>query len=83
MGKNTSVALGDHFESFVGELVESGRYKSVSEAVRAGLRMLEEHEDRARALRLALAEGESSGPDQKLDMRAIVRSARAKSRSDA
>lgn len=83
MGKNTSVALGDHFESFVGGLIESGRYASVSEAVRAGLRMLEEHEDRAAILRQALVEAESSGADEPLDMQAILRRARIKSGSDA
>lgn len=40
----TSIALGTHYEKFVKELVEEGRYNNVSEVVRAGLRMLEDHE---------------------------------------
>lgn len=39
-----SIALGTHYEKFVKELVDEGRYNNVSEVVRAGLRMLEDHE---------------------------------------
>ncbi|KNY13062.1 CopG family transcriptional regulator [Shinella sp. SUS2] len=39
-----SIALGAHYEKFVKELVDEGRYNNVSEVVRAGLRMLEDHE---------------------------------------
>lgn len=40
----TSVALSSHFETFVRNQVESGRYNNVSEVVRAGLRLLEDLE---------------------------------------
>ena len=39
-----NVALGNHFEEFVQKQLESGRYSNASEVVRAGLRMLEDHE---------------------------------------
>jgi len=59
MGKNTSISLGAHFESFVDERVSSGRFASASDAVRAGLRLLEREETKLDVLRKTLAVGES------------------------
>lgn len=61
MRKNTSVTLGSHFEQFIDRQIADGRFGTVSEVIRAGLRILEEREARLEALRLALKEGESSG----------------------
>ncbi|NES00233.1 MAG: type II toxin-antitoxin system ParD family antitoxin [Symploca sp. SIO1B1] len=61
MQKNTSVTLGTHFEQFVAQQVEQGRYGSVSETIRAGLRLLEAEELKLAALRQALTVGEASG----------------------
>jgi antitoxin ParD1/3/4 len=73
MGKNTSISLGDHFESFVESSISKGRFHSVSEVIRAGLRLLEEEENRLVLLRHAIREGMESGravdfdPKQKLN----------------
>lgn len=53
-----SVALGDHFEKFVADQVARGRYNNESEVVRAGLRLLEEHELKLKELRALIDEGD-------------------------
>ena len=60
MSKNTSITLGKHFDAFVTEQLENGRYASTSEIVRAGLRLLEEEETKLSTLRKLLEEGEAS-----------------------
>jgi antitoxin ParD1/3/4 len=72
MPQNTSVSLSDHFASFISAQVESGRYGSASDVVRAGLRLLEEHEAKVRALQDALAAGEKSGEPQHFDFDAFI-----------
>jgi antitoxin ParD1/3/4 len=62
----TSVALSPHFEAFIRQQVESGRFNNASEVVRAGLRLLEKREAeqaaKLQALREAIAVGLASGP---------------------
>lgn len=72
MRRNTSITLGEHFAHFVDAEIHSGRYASASEVVRAGLRLLEEHETRLRALREALIGGETSGPAVAFDFDALL-----------
>ncbi len=60
MARNTSVTLGEHFDDFVHEKINAGRFQSVSEVVRAGLRKLEEDEIKLQALRDKLQAGEDS-----------------------
>jgi antitoxin ParD1/3/4 len=78
MAKNTSIVLGEHFDRFIANQMSAGRYGSASEVVRQGLRLLEEHEHKLAALRLALVEGEKSGKSTPLIIEQIVSKARRK-----
>jgi antitoxin ParD1/3/4 len=77
MARNTSVTIGDHFASFISDQVQAGRYGSTSDVVRAGLRLLEEHEVRVKALEAALIEGEESGEPRSFDFDAFKARKRA------
>ena len=59
--KNTSISLGNYFDQFVQTQVSVGRYKNVSEVIRAGLSLLENEESKVIALRNAIQEGIDSG----------------------
>lgn len=72
MAKNTSIILGDHFDSFVADQLETGRYSAASEVIREGLRLLEEREQRMEGLRLAIKQGLESGFDHPLDFDAYL-----------
>lgn len=61
MRKNRSIVLGEHFEEFVKHGVGDGRYRNISEVVRAGLRLLEEEEQKFYALKNAIQDGIDSG----------------------
>lgn len=72
MSKNTSIALGEHFQDFVRGQVAGGRYGSASEVVRAGLRLLEERDAKLLALRAAIQAGIDSGPAEAFDFDAFM-----------
>ncbi|MCB9179656.1 MAG: type II toxin-antitoxin system ParD family antitoxin [Flavobacteriales bacterium] len=61
MSKNTSILLGDHFEEFVTRQVKSGKFTSVSEVIRAALRLFEVEETKKESLIKELKKGERSG----------------------
>ena len=61
VAKNTSVSLGEHFTAFAQDQVASGRYSSMSDVLRAGLRLLEDEELKVETLRSAIEEGLASG----------------------
>lgn len=67
--KNTSISLGTYFEQFVSSQISSGRYKNVSEVIRAGLRLLEDEENRAMALKAAIQQGLDSPLVEAFDLR--------------
>ncbi|MDT4291354.1 type II toxin-antitoxin system ParD family antitoxin [Methylomonas sp. MO1] len=76
MARNTSVTLGDHFDNFVQEKIQQGRFLSVSEAVRAGLRKLEEEELKLQTLKAKLQAGEDSPLQEDFDEEQFLASMR-------
>jgi len=58
MSKNTSITLGEHFDNFINQKVDEGRFTSASEVVRAALRMFEDNEQKTSTLPLLLEEGQ-------------------------
>ncbi len=78
MARNTSVSLGDHFTTFIDTQVQAGRYGSASDVVRAGLRLLQEHEAKVKALQDALIAGEQSGEPRPFDGEAFLSRMHAK-----
>lgn len=61
MAKNTSILLGDYFDNFIQNQVQSGRFSSASEVVRAALRLYEQEENQKVELIKELKKGEKSG----------------------
>lgn len=60
MGKNTSISIGEHFETFIQNEITTGRFNSASEVIRTALRLLESEENKLNELRHALDLGENS-----------------------
>lgn len=52
-----SADLGKQLEGYVQRLVESGRYGSKSEVIRAGIRLIQHRETRLAALDASIARG--------------------------
>ncbi|MDI1255432.1 MAG: type II toxin-antitoxin system ParD family antitoxin [Flavobacterium sp.] len=82
MGKNTSISLGNHFESFIEYSLSKGRFQNASEIVRAGLRLLEEEENKIVVLRNAIQEGIDSGLVQNFDPKKHLEELKAKRKAN-
>ena len=63
--KTRNVSLPPHQAAFVDAMVKGGRFRTASEVVREGLRLLEEHENRRR-LETWLHEGLKLGEEAQL-----------------
>ncbi len=61
MAKNTSILLGDYFDAFIRQQIQSGKFTSASEVIRAALRMFEHEEAKKAELVKELKKGEESG----------------------
>jgi antitoxin ParD1/3/4 len=82
MSKNTSITLGNHFDDFVQSRISAGRYKNASEVIRAGLRLLEEEENKVVALKQAIQEGIDSGIVEDFDPEQFLQNLKAQRSSD-
>lgn len=80
--KNTSVSLGNYFDNFVTNQVSLGRYKNVSEVIRAGLRLLEDEESKAIALRNAIQKGIESPRIENFNFDENLKQLKAKKRKN-
>jgi len=78
MPRNTSVMPGDNFNNFIARAVESGRYASTSDVLRAGLRILEQEEQRLDRLRAEIIKGEESGFTEDFDFDDVLLEMNAK-----
>ena len=71
-----NVSLTEELEQFVRDLVDSGRYRSASEVVRAGLRLLQDQETlravKLEELRKEVQKGLDSGSAGELDVEDII-----------
>lgn len=67
MAPQVLIKLDDRAAGLIDRVIAEGRYVSVGEVIRAGLRLLDEHEGRMRALRAALVSGEASGTGEVFD----------------
>jgi antitoxin ParD1/3/4 len=82
MAKNTSILLGDYFDKFISRQIQSGRYSSASEVVRAALRLFEQEEKQRAGLITELKKGEESGFVQNFDREDFIRNLHAKHVTD-
>lgn len=83
MARNTSVILGEHFDDFIKSEIDSGRYKSISEIIRSGLRLLEDEKHKIHLINEALIVGEMSGEAIDFDNEKFKRKMRRKLRENA
>jgi antitoxin ParD1/3/4 len=81
MSKTTPISLGSYFERFIQRSVNEGRYGDISEVIRAALRLLEEEERKASALRMAVDEGLNSGFAKDFDPQEHLASLKGNKRS--
>ena len=72
MAKNTSILLGDYFDSFITQQIKTVKYTSASEVVREALRLFEFEQSKKTELINELKKGESSGIVKDFDRQAFL-----------
>jgi|SRR5699024_11041714 len=80
--KNTSISLGNYFDQFISSQIEAGRYKNVSEVIRAALRLLEKEESKTIALKNAIQEGLDSPRVENFDFDENLKQLKAQKRNN-
>jgi antitoxin ParD1/3/4 len=80
--KNTSISLGNYFDQFVQTQVSVGRFKNVSEVIRAGLRLLEDEENKMAALRNTIHVGLKSPSVENFDFEENLKTLKAEKRKN-
>jgi antitoxin ParD1/3/4 len=83
MKNNTSVSLGNYFEDFVQEKINQGRYKNASEIIRAGLRLLEDEENKIFALKTEIQKGLDSGIAKNFNAKNHLQNLKARKKANA
>ena len=78
MSKNTSISLGSYFDQFIQSSIDTGRFKNVSEVFRAGLRLLEEEENKVQILKSAIQEGIDSGIEENFNPKDHLKALKSK-----
>lgn len=61
MTVRNKISFGEHFDGFISHQIQSGRYNSENEVLKAGLQMLELEEQKLIALKQSIDEGLNSG----------------------
>jgi antitoxin ParD1/3/4 len=82
MPRTTSIVLGDHFDQFLNEQIEKGRFQSADEAIRAGLRRIEEEDLKLENLRRSLIEGLESPAVPNFSQESFIREMHVKYKVD-
>ncbi len=83
MRNNTSVSLGNYFEVFVEDKINEGRYKNASEVIRAGLRLLEDEENKTIALKKEITVGIDSGIAKNFNAKNHLKELKARKKANA
>lgn len=83
MRTNTSVSLGNYFEDFVEDKINEGRYKNASEVIRAGLRLLEDEENKTIALKKEIKAGMDSGIAKNFNAKNHLKELKARKKANA
>lgn len=73
MAKNTSILLGEYFENFINKQVQSGKFSSASEVIRAALRLFEKEEAHHKALMSELRKAKKSALVKNFDRKQITK----------